>query len=114
MSLDLQRELSDLASRAQQYADPHAVLRVVRRRRRRGQLASAAAAVSVLAIVGTVALHHPTLTGPQLSTTAAPSPSIVEPPLVVDPPTGTVPELPTDRGIGSVALAYQPTPGGPT
>jgi hypothetical protein len=113
MSLDLHRELDDMARRAQQYADPHAVLRVVHERRRRHRLASAAAAVAVLALVGTVALQRSTLTPPRPPTTAQSAPSIVEPPATVDPPVGAVAALPADHAIGRAALAYQPSAGGP-
>src|SRR5687768_14178161 len=109
MSLDVERELTEMASRARQYADATSVLRTVKRRRRRQLGSVALAAVVVLvALVGV---------STQLRPTARPTPAaeaiVPDLPLVVDPPTDAAPVLPTDRGVGRSALVYQAAPNGP-
>ncbi|HEY7226181.1 MAG TPA: hypothetical protein VH561_21605 [Micromonosporaceae bacterium] len=117
LSLDIERELTELAGRARQYADAAKVLLALRRRRRRRVavvVTTGSAALTLVAVVAGMDILLPgtrtSLPGPARTSASAGMPVL---PPVVDPPQRAL-VLPTDHGVGRTSLIYQAASGAAT
>ncbi len=109
MSTDLAQELAALADESANYADARAAIGAAQRHRRRRAVAvPVAAGLAALLAVGVIGVRAATSTGNR--DVPGDVPAALALPPVVTPPTGYVPPLPTDRGVGPAVLAYRACP----